>query len=97
MPSEVVVHPGTDARSGALRITNDMVPCTLCAFGLAGDEEVDVLVQSEDPDVSEPLRDSAGTLIKITASQPQVSLTTPIYAKFMKDATAAVARVEVHW
>jgi hypothetical protein len=91
---QTLISPQTAAvtAKAMFKITDARIPCTLIANNLASAEEVDVYF-SVDGGATWVLMQSGGTAVKLTATTPYVTFTTPMTIGVVKDATAGACGV----
>lgn len=94
MPPQTLIEPTTDAVSLVrfVDVTQDMVPATLIATGLATTEEAQVLVSVDDGSTSQAAQQE-GTTVVLTATDTVKSVNSPMMVGVTKDATVASSGV----
>lgn len=94
MPPQTLIEPTTAAVSqiAFVDVTQDMVPATIIATGLAGVEETQVLVSVDDGATSQAAIQE-GTTIVLTVTDTVKSVNSPMMIGVTKDATVGASGV----
>ena len=89
----IAAKTGAQATEIAFRAEGQFLPITIAALGLAGVEEVDVMISVDNGVNWTALPDITGAAVKLTATVQVKVLDTPGLYGFKKDLTAAAVAV----
>lgn len=94
MASQTLIEETTSAVTtpAFVKVTQDMVPATLIASGLATTEEAQVLVSVDDGVTNQEVLQE-GTTVVLTATDTVKSINSPMMVGVTKDATVAAGGV----
>lgn len=98
MPPQTLIEPTTDVTTLVkfVNITQEMVPATLLATNLAGAEEVQVLISSDDGATSQAVQQE-GTTVVLALTDSVKSINSPMMVGVTKDATLGLCGVFISY